>query len=136
MAGAPVTNLMSFNGTADIADFLPSYFGGEFWDDPQAYANHSPMFAIKNAQTPTLVIHGLADDRVPPEQGYKLYRALQRLSVKTQMVTYPRQPHGFTEPKFIQNVGERVIDWFNSNLGRKAPPLYRDLTAATLSTAK
>lgn len=136
MAGAPVTNLMSFNGTADIADFLPSYFGGEFWDDPQAYADHSPIFAIKNAKTPTLIIHGLADDRVPPEQGYQLHRALQRLGVKTQMVTYPRQPHGFTEPKFIQNVGERVIDWFNSNLGRKTPPLYRDLTATALPTGK
>ena len=129
MAGAPVTNLMSFNGTADIADFLPSYFGGEFWDDPQVYADHSPIFAIKNAKTPTLIIHGLSDDRVPPEQGYQLHRALQRLGVKTQMVTYPRQPHGFVEPKFIQNVGERVIDWFNSNLGRKAPPLYRELTS-------
>ena len=136
MAGAPVTNLMSFNGTADIADFLPSYFGGEFWDDPQTYAEHSPMFAIKNAKTPTLIIHGLSDDRVPPEQGYQLHRALQRLGVKTQMVTYPRQPHGFTEPKFIQNVGERVIDWFNSNLGRKAPPLYRELTATALPVTK
>ena len=136
MAGAPVTNLMSFNGTADIADFLPSYFGGEFWDDPQTYAEHSPMFAIKNAKTPTLIIHGLSDDRVPPEQGYQLHRALQRLGVKTQMVTYPRQPHGFIEPKFIQNVGERVIDWFNSNLGRKSPPLYRELTATALPAGK
>lgn len=71
-----------------------------------------------------------------PEQGYQLHRALQRLGVKTQMVTYPRQPHGFIEPKFIQNVGERVIDWFNSNLGRKAPPLYRDLPATALSAGK
>jgi dipeptidyl aminopeptidase/acylaminoacyl peptidase len=118
MAGAPVTNLMSFNGTADIADFLPSYFGGEFWDDPQTYAEHSPMFAIKKAKTPTLIIHGLSDDRVPPEQGYQLHRALQRLGVKTQMVTYPRQPHGFVEPKFIQDVGERVVNWFDRNLGR------------------
>lgn len=124
MAGAPVTNLMSFNGTADIADFLPSYFGGEFWDDPQIYAAHSPMFAIKNAKTPTLIIHGLSDDRVPPEQGYQLHRALQRLGVKTRMVTYPRQPHGFVEPKFIQDVGERVIDWFNSNLGRHTSVPY------------
>lgn len=124
MAGAPVTNLMSFNGTADIPSFLPSYFGGEFWDDPKVYADHSAMFAIKNAKTPTLIIHGMADDRVPPEQGLQLHRALQRLGVPTQMVTYPRQPHGFTEPKFVQDVGERVIEWFNRHLGRKqAMPL-------------
>lgn len=134
MAGAPVTNLMSFNGTADIADFLPSYFGGEFWDDPQVYADHSPMFAIKKAKTPTLIIHGLSDDRVPPEQGYQLHRALQRLGVKTRMVTYPRQPHGFVEPKFIQDVGERVLDWFDSNLGRR--PASAGQMASALSSGK
>lgn len=118
MAGAPVTNLMSFNGTADIPSFLPSYFGAEFWDDQQVYEDHSAMFNIKNAKTPTLVVHGMADDRVPPEQGFQLHRALQRLGVPTKMVTYPRQPHGFVEPKFIQDVGERVTEWFDHYLGR------------------
>ncbi|MDZ4713848.1 MAG: S9 family peptidase [Cytophagales bacterium] len=122
MAGAPVTNLMSFNGTADIPDFLPSYFDKEFWEDPDVYAKHSAMFAIKNAQTPTLVIHGLNDDRVPPEQGFQLHRALQRRGIPTEMVTYPRQPHGFQEPKFIQNVGDRTIAWFDSYL-RKSKEL-------------
>ena len=118
MAGAPVTNLMSFNGTADIPSFLPSYFGGEFWDDLKVYEDHSAMFNIKNAKTPTLIIHGLADERVPPEQGLQLHRALQRLGVPTKMVGYPRQPHGFVEPKFIQDVGERVTGWFNQYIGR------------------
>lgn len=119
MAGAPVTNLMSFNGTADIPSFLPSYFGAEFWDDLAEYEAHSAMFHIKNAKTPTLIIHGMNDDRVPPEQGFQLHRALQRLGVPTKMVTYPRQPHGFQEPKFIEDVGIRVINWFNYHLGRK-----------------
>jgi dipeptidyl aminopeptidase/acylaminoacyl peptidase len=122
MAGAPVTNLMSFNGTADIPDFLPSYFDKEFWDDPGVYAKHSAMFNIKSAVTPTLVIHGERDDRVPPEQGLQLHRALQRKGVPTQMVLYPRQPHGFQEPKFIQNVGERTMGWFDQYLRNRVGP--------------
>ncbi len=122
MAGAPVTNLMSFNGTADIPDFLPSYFDKEFWDDPAVYAKHSAMFNIKSAVTPTLVIHGQSDDRVPPEQGLQLHRALQRRGVPTQMVLYPRQPHGFVEPKFIQNVGDRTIGWFDQYLRKRVSP--------------
>jgi dipeptidyl aminopeptidase/acylaminoacyl peptidase len=125
MAGAPVTNLMSFNGTADIPSFLPSYFGGEFWDDLKVYEDHSAMFNIKNAKTPTLIIHGLADDRVPPEQGLQLHRALQRLGVPTKMVGYPRQPHGFVEPKFIQDVGERVTGWFNQYIGRNKDTMIK-----------
>src|ERR1019366_5198676 len=45
--GAGVTNLMSFTGTADIPSFLPDYFGGEFWDNPETYRKHSAMFNIK-----------------------------------------------------------------------------------------
>ncbi|QOI97046.1 MAG: S9 family peptidase [Flammeovirgaceae bacterium] len=121
MVGAGVTNLISFTGTADIPDFIPDYFGGELWDRTDVYARHSAMFAVKNAKTPTLVIHGERDLRVPISQGQELYMALKRLGVKTQMVSYPRTPHGPQEPKFIQDIAERVIDWFNQhNRGRKA----------------
>jgi dipeptidyl aminopeptidase/acylaminoacyl peptidase len=119
MVGAGVTNLISFTGTADIPAFIPDYFGGEFWNREEVWRSHSAMFSIKNVKTPSLVIHGEADPRVPVSQGYEFYTALKRLGVKTEMYVYPRQPHGFTEPKFIQDVGERVIGWFNKQLGRK-----------------
>lgn len=118
MVGAGVTNLMSFNGTADIPSFIPDYFGGEFWEKEEIYRKHSAMFNVKSVKTPTLVIHGEADPRVPVSQGYELYIALKRLGVTTEMVVYPRTPHGPQEPKFIQDIGERVLLWFNQYLGR------------------
>jgi dipeptidyl aminopeptidase/acylaminoacyl peptidase len=118
--GAPVTNMMSFNGTADIPGFLPYYFGGEYWDKMEAYQKHSAMFNIKNVKTPSQVIHGERDLRVPPEQGYQYYAAMKRLGVPTEMITYPRTPHGPQEPKFIQDIGERVIAWFDTHLGKKS----------------
>nr|WP_231780283.1 prolyl oligopeptidase family serine peptidase [Spirosoma sp. KNUC1025] len=126
MAGAAITNLMSDVGTTDIPYYARGYFGKNFWEDPKIYADQSPMFNIKKAKTPTLIIHGQADTRVAPEQGYQLYRALQRLGVPTQMVTYPRQYHSFSEPKFIQNAGERSLDWFNRYLGRKWVPVINE----------
>jgi dipeptidyl aminopeptidase/acylaminoacyl peptidase len=118
--GAPVTNLMSFNGTADIPSFIPDYFGGEFWDRMEVYQKHSAMFNIKNVKTPSQIIHGERDIRVPPAQGYEFYAAMKRLGVPTEMVTYPRTPHGPQEPKFIQDIGERVIAWFDKYLGKKS----------------
>jgi dipeptidyl aminopeptidase/acylaminoacyl peptidase len=118
--GAPVTNLMSFNGTADIPSFIPDYFGGEFWDRMEVYQKHSAMFNIKNVKTPSQIIHGERDIRVPPAQGYEFYAALKRLGIPTEMVTYPRTPHGPQEPKFIQDIGERVISWFDNYLGKKS----------------
>jgi dipeptidyl aminopeptidase/acylaminoacyl peptidase len=116
--GAGVTNLVSFTGTSDILSFLPSYFGGEFWNRTETFMKHSAMFNIKSVSTPTQVIHGLSDVRVPPSQGYELYHALRRLGCPTEMVVYPRTPHGPQEPKFIQDIGERLITWFNKHLKR------------------
>ncbi len=117
--GAGVTNLMSFNGTADIPSFIPDYFGGEYWDRADTYAKHSAMFNIKNVKTPSQVIHGERDPRVPPSQGFEFYVAMKRLGIPTEMITYPRTPHGPQEPKFIQDIGERMIAWFNKNLRKK-----------------
>nr|AXK90333.1 acetyl xylan esterase superfamily [uncultured Pyrinomonas sp.] len=76
-AGAPVTNLMSFNGTADIPSFVPDYFGGQSWEIMDRYQKHSPMFNVKGVTTPTMIQQGDADVRVPISQGYEFYNALK-----------------------------------------------------------
>jgi len=117
--GAGVTNLMSFNGTADIPSFVPDYFGAESWDNLELYRAHSAMFQVKGVTTPTLILHGEADVRVPVSQGYEFYNALRRQKVPVKMVTYPRQPHGPNEPKFVMDIGQRLLDWFNGYLKSK-----------------
>lgn len=114
--GAPVTNLMSFNGTSDIPGFVPDYFGAEFWDNIDTYMKHSAMFNVKGASTPSLILHGERDDRVPIGQGFELYTALKRQGTTVKMVTYPRQPHGLQEPRLVLDAGKRNIEWFSQYL--------------------
>ncbi len=119
--GAGVTNLMSFTGTADIPGFLPDYFLGEPWDNFAAYQKHSAMFNVKGVSTPTLIIHGEKDLRVPLSQGQEFYNALKRQGCPVQMVVYPRTPHGPQEPKFILDIGNRLLSWFELYIrGKKA----------------
>lgn len=115
--GAGVTNLISFTGTADIPSFIPDYFGGEMWERDAVYRAHSAMFNIASAVTPTLILHGENDQRVPLGQGYELYTALKRKGVEVQMVTYPRQPHGVREPKLLLDLMYRHLNWFTEKLG-------------------
>ncbi len=119
-AGAPVTNLMSFNGTADIPSFIPDYFGGNQWENPEIYAKHSAMFNIKGVTTPTLIEHGDADVRVPISQGYEFYNALKSQGVPTRMIVLPRQPHGPNEPKMQVAAMQANLDWFDKYLGMSA----------------
>jgi len=111
VVGAGVTNLWSFTGTADIPGFLPDYFGGEPWKVFENYRAHSPVSFVANVKTPTLILHGQEDIRVPLSQGAEYHNALKRLGVTTKMVVYPRMPHGPTEPKFMLDIMNRHLDW-------------------------
>jgi dipeptidyl aminopeptidase/acylaminoacyl peptidase len=119
-AGAPVTNLMSFNGTADIPAFVPDYFGGQFWEALDVYQKHSPMFNIKGVTTPTMIQHGEADIRVPISQGYEFYNALKAQGVPTRMLVLPRQPHGPNEPKMQLAAMKANLEWFEKYIDAKA----------------
>jgi dipeptidyl aminopeptidase/acylaminoacyl peptidase len=114
--GAGVTDLVSFPGTADIASFLPSYFGGEPWDQAHAYRDRSPINHIKGASTPTLIQHGEDDERVPIGQGYELYSALKRQDCPVTMVVYPRSHHAIQEPKLLRDAMVRNLEWFDSQI--------------------
>ncbi len=115
--GAPVTDPVSFNGTADIPGFIPDYFGGEYWDDFESYRSQSPILHVGKVQTPALIQHGAADIRVPLSQGRQFYAALRRRGIPTELIVYPRQGHSFHEPRLIIDCRKRVVEWLGKHLG-------------------
>jgi len=115
--GAGLSDMPSMWGTNDIPSVLDDYFSGPWYDQPERYTKLSPLFHVNNVTTPTLFLHGEADERVPTSQGYEMYNALKRKGVETQMVVYPRQPHGPREPKFVLDIMQRHLDWVEKHLG-------------------
>ena len=111
IVGAAVTNLASFTGTTDIPDFSRSYFRTWPWEDPTAYVQHSALFRAGNVKTPSLVVHGDRDDRVPISQGYEFYGALRARGIPTDMLVLPRQPHGPREPKLLRTCQDWIFRW-------------------------
>ncbi|MCK4236221.1 MAG: S9 family peptidase [Candidatus Krumholzibacteria bacterium] len=72
VVGAGVTNLFSFHGTTDITPvFLSKYFRDTAYRRPDAYRSHSAINYIRQAGTPTLILHGEEDKRVPVGQAYE-----------------------------------------------------------------
>ncbi len=114
--GAPVVNLTSFNGTADIPAFVPDYFGGQSWEIPETYAKFGAMMHIGKAKTPSLIQHNEGDIRVPISQGYELFNALKQRGVEARMLVIPRQAHGPTEPKALLKLMETNVSWFEEKL--------------------
>jgi dipeptidyl aminopeptidase/acylaminoacyl peptidase len=110
--GAGLPNLISMVTTTDIQDYLVAHMGSEFWEDYETYQKHSAIYHVKNTVTPTQIIHGADDLRVPFTQGQEFYNALKRIGVDTEMIVYPRTPHSPKEPKFLMDVSERILTWF------------------------
>jgi dipeptidyl aminopeptidase/acylaminoacyl peptidase len=119
--GAGICDLVSFTGTTDIPSFVPDYFGGEPWDRFEAYRARSALYHIKGVSTPTLILHGEKDERVPTGQGYELYNALKRQGCPVQMVVYPRMGHGLDEPKLMKDAMTRNVKWFDKYVGGSKP---------------
>ncbi|MCH8557245.1 MAG: S9 family peptidase [Balneolia bacterium] len=117
--GAGLSNLVSMVGTTDIPGYLMAHMGGPYWGgNMESYERHSAVYFMDNVVTPVQIIHGANDLRVPLGQGQEFYWALQEKGIDSEMVIYPRTGHGPTEPKFIADVSNQILRWFDKHLGR------------------
>jgi dipeptidyl aminopeptidase/acylaminoacyl peptidase len=86
-----------------------NYFDKSAAQDP--FRRWSPMLAIKNARTPTLVIHSQRDYRLDVSEGMQLFTALQRLNVPSKMLYFPDEGHWILKPQNSKLWYETVGDW-------------------------
>jgi dipeptidyl aminopeptidase/acylaminoacyl peptidase len=115
-----LSNFVSFYGSSDMnwgfqseIENIPPY------EDVMKSWNVSPMAYIKNARTPTMVMHNENDLRTPIEQGEQVFVALKRIGVETEMVRFPDEPHGLSR---IGRTDRRIarlnhiLRWFDKYL--------------------
>lgn len=121
MVGAGLTNMYSMYSTNDLQMVLEDYFGAEPWDDEQAYRRASAMVHIKQARTPTLILHGQQDTRVPIGQAQELYMGLKKNDVPVELVFFPREPHGLQEPRHALDKIRREVAFFSKYVLGKEP---------------
>ena len=112
IAGAGISDWQSYYGENSIDQWMIPFFGKSVYDDPAVYAKSSAITFIKNAITPTLVIVGDRDGECPAPQSFEFWHALRDLGVKTQLVIYPNEGHGFRNPEHIRDRTQREVQWF------------------------
>jgi dipeptidyl aminopeptidase/acylaminoacyl peptidase len=84
---------------------------GPYWENPEIYTYISPHLYAAEFDTPSLVIHGQNDLRVPVGQAFSLFRVLQREGVESRLVYYPDENHWIlTRENSVHWYGE-VRDW-------------------------
>jgi len=83
--------------------------GGPEYVNPAGYSKHNPIDYVDRWKTPTLVIHGQLDFRVPYAQGLAVYTALQRRGIPSEFLYFPDENHWVLKPA-------NSIEWYDTTL--------------------
>ncbi len=105
----------SFVGSSDIGWFFPEQYHGS----PEAMVAQSPMAAVDQVSTPTLVIHSESDWRTPVEQGQRWFIALRGRGVRTELLLFPAESHELSRsgrPRHRRQRFEHILRWWEEHL--------------------
>jgi len=108
---AGVYDLRSMAGETEEVWFPMWEFKGMPWDNPESYSKWSPSYFVNEFQTPTLVIHGEQDYRVPVGQGLQLFTALQMKKVPSKLLLFPDEGHWILKPQNSVVWHKNFLDW-------------------------
>ncbi len=108
---AGVYDLRSMGAETEELWFPLWEFKGMPWDNADVYQKWSPSTFVQSFKTPTLVIHGELDYRVPLGQGLQLYTGLQMQKVPSKMVLFPDEGHWIGKPQNTVFWYSQFLEW-------------------------
>ena len=118
-AAAAIAGISDFISVEGIRDGFYGHsrdFGGDPFENFDLYWKYSPVRYASRIKTPTLVIHGENDQRVPISQGEEFFRALRHFDVASELVIFPREGHAIREPRHVVELMGWEIYWFEHYL--------------------
>jgi dipeptidyl aminopeptidase/acylaminoacyl peptidase len=117
---AGVFDLRSMAASTEELWFTQWEFKGMPWDNPDMYAKWSPSYFVKEFKTPTLVIGGELDYRVPYTQSLQLFTALQMEKVPSKLMVFPDEGHWVLKPQNSALWYHTFLDWIGEWLRKPA----------------
>ena len=125
--GAMVGSWTAESGPGLSWDLKLHYIGGAHWINPEAWRKVSSLWYVKNVTTPTLLLHGARDLVSTPNQAMMFFHALREIGkAPVRYINFPREPHGFREPRHQRRRDIEEIKWMQKYiLGKDWKPWER-----------
>jgi dipeptidyl aminopeptidase/acylaminoacyl peptidase len=114
----PYDNVSMYGGTEELW-FMEHDIAGTPWSNPESYRKWSPSTyaaALGKFKTPTLVIAGEMDYRVPYTQSLQFFTEMQRQNVPSKLLIFPDEGHWITKPQNSQLWYKTFLDWLATYL--------------------
>jgi dipeptidyl aminopeptidase/acylaminoacyl peptidase len=124
--------------TSEYETWEEHYLAGMPWEKSALYRDRSPLERAPAITAPVLILHGIEDENTPAHNSRALYRALVRLGRTAELVIYPREGHGFVEPRHRLDAFDRIREWLTRYVLGEAPihlverPIERDQVALSV----
>jgi len=118
-SGAGVAMVSSMYG---VDQYILQYDNeiGQPWKNFDKYVALSyPFLKANKIKTPTQFMVGESDYNVPAVGSEQMYQAFKSIGIPTELIIYPGQFHGITNPSFQKDRFERYLTWFNTYLMKK-----------------
>jgi dipeptidyl aminopeptidase/acylaminoacyl peptidase len=111
---------MMYYGTEEL--WFPEWEnGGPYWQSAADYEKYNPANFVERWKTPTLVVHGGLDYRVPDNQGIATFTTLQRRGIPSQFLYFPDENHWVLKPANSLLWHDTVLSWLDRWLQPGAP---------------
>lgn len=117
--GAGISNWYTYHISTDIPHFTTHYLSSSPFRDRGLFKKTSPITAIERARTPTLIQHGMKDQRVPFSNATELYRGLKEMGVTVELYAFPEMGHDPDRPRECRAIMEQNLAWFSHFLLRE-----------------
>jgi dipeptidyl aminopeptidase/acylaminoacyl peptidase len=116
-----VYDLRSMYSSTEELWFPEWDLGGAPWQNPEGYRKQSPSSYVTQFKTPTLVVTGQKDFRVPYTQSLSFFTDLQKMGVPSRLVVFEGSGHW---PGWYDMVLYYAahLDWFHTYLGGGPSP--------------
>ncbi len=108
-----ISELFSFYGTTEQRWFAEWELGGNVYENYKLSRRWSPVRYAKDFSTPTLIIHGTKNTRVPINQGLQMFTALQRKRVPSRLLIFPDEGRIISNPKNAETWWNTVFGWID-----------------------
>ena len=114
MSGSGAADYTSTWDTSNVPTLIENLFGGFPWDVPHLYQEESPIYQLDRVRTPTHIVTGEIDERVPASQSYMFERGLYYRGIPVQLLIFPKEGHSLSNNPWHQKIKVREeLKWLH-----------------------
>ncbi len=103
----------------DLRPLSEEMMGGSPDEVPDHYRERSPIHFVGNIEGQLLIVQGLRDPNVTPENVRTVREALDSAGVDYQLLTFEDEGHGIGKPKNQKELYLRLSEFFEASFGDK-----------------